>query len=448
MELDSAKPLKILVVEDELVNSKLVLGMLSKSSLSISEVVCAESLKAAVEILDNDDIDVVLLDLNLPDSAGLDTLARVGKYPDVAVVVITGGYDDKLGLKAVTKGAQEYLIKGKYDIQTLSKSIYYAIHRKQADESVRHAYEELDDAHKDLKEMQSQMVQSEKLASIGVLAAGVAHEMNTPVGFVASNFETLKNYVKKIEDLIATYEGFVGQIEAAGNAELIAGVESIKEIRKDLKIDFVLEDIQGLFDESKEGLERVTNIVQNLRDFSRIDQAEDFAEHDLNNSIESTLVVARNEIKYDCNIKTDFSEVPAILCNSGQINQVLLNILVNAAQAIKMAEKDDMGNITIKTYANEEEVVCEITDDGPGISSDKLPKIFDPFFTTKPVGKGTGLGLSVSYNIIVNKHKGKLLVDSTVGKGTTFAIKLPIQLENQNEKKELDANEKENSVIC
>jgi signal transduction histidine kinase len=203
-----------------------------------------------------------------------------------------------------------------------------------------------------------------------------------------------------------------------------------------MKIDFILDDVEELIEESTEGLQRITDIVQNLRDFSRIDQAEDFGDYDLNSGIEATLVVAKNAIKYDCNIQTDFSEVPMIFCNSGQVNQVFLNILVNAAQAIGTVERDDRGTIAIKTYATETDVVCEISDDGPGIPDDKVSKIFDPFFTTKPVGKGTGLGLSVSYDIIVNKHKGQLLVDSTVGEGTTFKIVLPIHPEKPSESQE------------
>jgi len=449
MNSDRIKEINILVVEDDPLNRTLVEGFLSESTLPISKVKSAESLNDALEFLDKDEFDVVLLDLNLPDSKELDTLDRVvRKHPYLAIVVITGEYGEDLGLKAIAGGAQEYLVKANFNKEVLSKSIYYAFERKQAEEDTRLAYKELEKTHKELKKMQSQMVQSEKMASIGALAAGVAHEINTPVGFVASNFETLNNYIRKFCELITMYEDITGKIDTLDKVELKSKAALICETRQNMHIDFILEDIEELLSDSKEGLERVTNIVQNLRDFSRIDQAEDFDEHDLNSGIEATLVVARNEIKYDCNIQTDFSQVPTIFCNSDQINQVFLNILVNAAQAIKTVEREDKGNITIKTYATEEEVVCEITDDGPGIPPDKLTKIFDPFFTTKPVGKGTGLGLSVSYDIVVNKHEGELLVDSTVGKGTTFAIKLPIKWENQNKKKELETDEKENRVIC
>lgn len=320
--------------------------------------------------------------------------------------------------------------------------------RKLAEEAARQAYNELQDANRELKEMQSQIVQNEKLASIGQLAAGVAHEMNTPVGFVASNFQTLESYLKKFKNLLAMYHELIGEIETSEKTELLNKADIIKKSWDDMKIDFILEDIQELFDDSGEGMDRITNIIQSLKDFSRIDQPGSRDEYDINNGVEATLVVAGNEIKYDADIKTEFSEVPPIMCNAGQINQVFLNILVNAAQAIKSQERKGMGTITIKTYAADSEAICEISDDGPGIAPDKLPKIFDPFFTTKPVGKGTGLGLSVSYDIIVNKHKGKLLVDSTVGKGTKFTIKLPISKKEQDSEKEIQSDGKKNGIVC
>ncbi|HUU16130.1 MAG TPA: ATP-binding protein [Sedimentisphaerales bacterium] len=211
------------------------------------------------------------------------------------------------------------------------------------------------------------------------------------------------------------HDKLAGQVETSENPQLRTIVDGIGQFRDDMQIDFILEDIKRLFDDSREGLDRTIEIIQNLRDFSRIDQPGSRDEYDLNVGIKATLVVAGNEIKYDADVKTEFSELPLFFCHSGQINQVLLNILINAAQAIKSQERDDRGTITIRTYASDDRVVCEISDDGPGIPPENISKIFDPFFTTKPVGKGTGLGLSVSYGIVVNKHNGELLVDSTVG---------------------------------
>jgi signal transduction histidine kinase len=330
-------------------------------------------------------------------------------------------------------------------IDNLNKEIAV---RKQAEEATAQAYIKLEDANKELKETQSQLVQNEKLASIGQLAAGIAHEINTPVGFVASNFQTLESYIDKIEEMLKMYDKLIVEIEASGKTELLNQTHAITKSRGDMKIDFILEDIQELFSDSKEGVARITNIVRSLRDFSRIDQPGSLDEYDFNDGIKATLVVAKNEIKYDANVKTDFSEVPSILCHAGQINQVFLNVLINAAQAIKSRHGDDMGAITIKTYATDDQVVCEISDNGGGIAPENLSKVFDPFFTTKPTGKGTGLGLSVSYDIIVHKNNGQLLVDSTVGEGTTFTIKLPIENQNLTTEEEIISNGKKNDIIC
>ena len=319
--------------------------------------------------------------------------------------------------------------------------------RKQAEKEIAEANRKLEQANRELKEMQSQVVQNEKLASIGQLAAGVAHEMNTPVGFVASNFQTLQSYMSKFMKLFELYESLTKAVEDGDRDSRLECMQGINQSREKMKIDFILGDLEELFSESKEGLERVTDIIQNLRDFSRVDQSEDCDEYDLNEGIKTTLIVARNELKYDVDIDLQLSDLPQIACHSGQINQVFLNILVNAAQAIKSQERGEKGHVGIRTHATETHVVCEITDDGPGIPETVLSKVFDPFFTTKPPGKGTGLGLSVSYDIVVTKHKGELIVDSQPEKGTTFIVKLPIQGITPSKGKELP-NEEENCAVC
>jgi two-component system NtrC family sensor kinase len=340
---------------------------------------------------------------------------------------------------------------GAYSLRRWEELKYEITERKQAEENLRAAYKKLEKTNKELKDTQVQLVQTEKLASIGQLAAGVAHEINNPLGFVTSNFETLENYIKKINRLLDMYNELIGEIEASEKTELLDKAGVIEENRNDTKIDHILEYIPGLLDDSRKGLERISKIVKNLRNFSGIDLPESLYKYDINDGIETALIAAKNEIKYDAAIRTEFSEVPLILCNPAKVNQVLLNILMNAAQAIEAKQRDDKGKgtITIETYQTDDYVVCEISDDGCGIPTDALPNIFDPFFTTRPVGKGTGLGLSVSYDIIVAKHKGKLLVDSTVGVGTKFTIKLPInnkkKLKNTQEK---EKNAKENSIVC
>jgi hemerythrin-like metal-binding protein len=259
-----------------------------------------------------------------------------------------------------------------------------------------------------VEEAQQQLLQSEKMAAIGQLAAGVAHEINNPVGFVNSNLGTLKSYVSQLLDIISAYEG--------GNPEEISAA------RKKADIEFLREDLPSLVTESQEGLNRVTKIVKNLKDFSHVDQAEAQQFADLNAAIESTLNVVWNELKYKAEIVRELGDIPQVECIPAQINQVIMNLLVNAAQAI-----ENQGKIFVRSGSENQQAWFEIEDTGQGMSEEVRNRIFEPFFTTKPVGKGTGLGLSISYDIIVKKHGGHMDVTSTPGQGTCFRIWLPIQ---------------------
>lgn len=276
-----------------------------------------------------------------------------------------------------------------------------------------------------LKRTQSQLIQKEKMAGIGQLAAGVAHEMNNPLGFVTSNFNMLGEYVKRLLDLIAAYREFVQGMSGDGDEEIKEAILQLRQLEKQKKLAFLLEDLEPLFSESKEGLARVGEIIKALRIFSRVDVANQYEDYDLNAGVETTLVVARNEIKYVADVNTDFQNIPTAKAIGGQINQVLLNLLVNGAQAIKSAQLADKGMIRVSTFVDGEYIGCSITNNGPVIPQEIQNRIFEPFFTTKPIGEGTGLGLSISYDIIVNQHGGKISFVSTLEGGTIFTIKLP-----------------------
>lgn len=271
---------------------------------------------------------------------------------------------------------------------------------------------ELADSNLKLQKTQQLMVQHEKMASIGQLAAGVAHEINNPLGFLISNNTTLEKNARKLQEAWA-------QTWALEGASLV-GAELSSRIERLFSQTF------EIFAESRDGFERIQNIVGNLKNFSRLDQHQSLAEFDVNAGIESTLVVAWNEIKYVAEVHKKLDPLPLVRCNANEINQVFLNIMVNAAQAIAEQKKSDKGILDIKTVQHGENVIIAIADDGPGIPEAIQNKIFDPFFTTKAPGKGTGLGLSISYDIIVSKHGGALWVESTQGVGTTFFISLPI----------------------
>ncbi len=272
---------------------------------------------------------------------------------------------------------------------------------------------ELADANLALKKTQAVMVQHEKMASIGQLSAGVAHEINNPLGFLKSNHEMLERYVSAMR---SAYR----EIEAIAPEEVPA-------IARRHDLEYIDSEIDSIFSESDEGFARIMHIVESLKNFSRIDQGALFEEYDVNAGIESTLVVARNEIKYVADVQLSLTPLPKIQARGNEINQVLLNILVNAAQAIAGQRRSERGSIVISTAAREGRALITIRDDGPGIPQAILGKIFDPFFTTKEPGKGTGLGLSISYDIVTTKHGGSLNVDPAPGGGTVFSIELPFE---------------------
>ncbi len=262
-----------------------------------------------------------------------------------------------------------------------------------------------------LEEAQNQLLQSEKMASIGQLAAGVAHEINNPVGFVSSNLGTLQRYINDLLRLLAAYE----EREATMVDAVLA---DIRRLKKEIDAAYLREDVIVLLDESLDGLQRVKRIVQDLKNFSHVDRAE-VEMADLEAGMESTLNVVWNELKYKAKVVKEYGGVPPIECLPSQLNQVFMNLLVNAAHAI-----EEQGVITIRSGHDDSQVWVEVADTGKGIAPEHLGRIFEPFFTTKPVGKGTGLGLSLSYSI-VNKHGGHIEVHSQVGQGSTFRVILP-----------------------
>lgn len=304
------------------------------------------------------------------------------------------------------------------EITSLNQRLQDAVHQ------VKAKNQKLQQTLQRLKETQVQMLHSEKMSSIGQLAAGVAHEINNPTGFVSSNLETLSDYQEDMRDLILKYRSLVTCVADKWNNEgtcvdFFKQASAIREKESQIDIDFILQDATDLIKESREGVERIKKIVLNLKDFAHpgVNEAQ---LADINRSIESTLNIVWNELKYKATVKKNFSDLPQVNCYPQQLNQVFMNLLVNAAQAI-----DKEGEINITTRNMDGKVEITISDTGCGIPRENLSKIFDPFFTTKEVGKGTGLGLNVAYNII-KKHKGTINVESEVGKGTRFIIQLPL----------------------
>jgi PAS domain S-box-containing protein len=291
--------------------------------------------------------------------------------------------------------------------------------RNRAQNLLQEQYQQLESLHHKLQEAQTQLLQSEKLASIGQLAAGVAHEINNPIGYVHSNLGTLENYIRDLFILIDRYEA----AEASFPSESPA-LGELSELKGKLDLPYLREDIPQLMSESKEGISRVRKIIQDLKDFSRLDSSPDWQYANLHQGLDSTLNIVHNEIKYHADVVKEYGDIPNIECLPSQLNQVFMNLLVNAAHAIEGPH----GTITVRSgvAVSGDEVWVEVADTGKGIPEEIRNRIFDPFFTTKAVGKGTGLGLSLAYGII-QKHHGRIEVESEVGQGTTFRISLPIQ---------------------
>jgi signal transduction histidine kinase len=265
------------------------------------------------------------------------------------------------------------------------------------------------------------------MASIGQLAAGVAHEINNPTGFVNSNIKTLSGYVEDLLGLLDGYRQLFRDIREM-NIENVPMATKISEqmtaishTENEIDIEYLRSDLPELIEESREGMDRIRKIVMDLKDFAHPEDNQKIS--DINECIESTLNIVWNEIKYKAKLEKHYEDIPPVMCYPRQLNQVIMNLLVNAAQAI-----DDQGVIKIKTEAIDGNARIIIGDTGKGIPKEHISKIFDPFFTTKPVGKGTGLGLNLVYNII-KKHGGTVSVESELGKGTTFTVDIPLKTE-------------------
>ena len=291
-------------------------------------------------------------------------------------------------------------------------AIYFVRRSEQTNAALRISYQELDAAKRHELDMSSRLTQSEKLAALGQLAAGVAHEINNPMAFVASNIQTMHKYA----DVIANLMQAAQQLQ---NGQMSA--EAFEALKKKLSFDFVLADLRTILSETQEGVVRVKHIVDDLKNFARGDPQQAWVVCDIQQGIKSTLNIVNHEIKYRAEVKWDWQALPPIECIPSQLNQVFLNLIVNAAQAMPA---DKIGEITLRSGVQGKNIWVEVCDNGEGIAEDVKNRIFEPFYTTKGLGVGTGLGLSVSLGI-VQRHQGQLLVQSEVGKGTCVRVVLP-----------------------
>jgi PAS domain S-box-containing protein len=318
-------------------------------------------------------------------------------------------------LTGVGNKATPYTVYDVETVQLIASAIWRIVQRRRAEQATRDALAAQRALIQKLEEAQNQLLQSEKMASIGQLAAGVAHELNNPIGFVNSNLGTLDGYLR---DLFAIADAYADA--AASALPECPQLDRAHALKQEKDYDFLRADTFQLLAESKEGLSRVAKIVKDLKDFSRAGEAT-YQWADLHQGLDSTLNIVWNELKYKCTVTKDYGDLPRIWCVPSQLNQVFMNLLVNAAHAIP-----EKGEIAIRTGSQGDEIFVAIADTGTGIAPEHLNRIFEPFFTTKPVGKGTGLGLSLAYSI-VQKHQGRFEVHSELGKGSVFTVWLPTE---------------------
>ncbi|MFH1217292.1 MAG: response regulator [Pseudomonadota bacterium] len=383
----------------------------------------AENGRQALELLSRKSFSLVLLDIEMPLMSGMEVLEQLRKNKqDQAVIMVTGIDDPDVAKSAIELGINGYLIKPFeknelliYVEQTLRSIELEKKNREYRDsleQKVQERTRELEKACRDLKSSQDQLLHQEKLATIGHLAAGVAHEINNPTGYVGSNLSTLAKYLVRITEFYQLLDDYLPLLP---EEKLV----SLREERQKQKIDFLLEDSREIITESLEGVERIKKIVAGLKSFSRKEQ-DSSSSVNINECLENAVTVAWNELKYKADVEKDYGDLPLIKCFPNQMGQVFVNLLVNAAHSI-----EGHGRITIRTSQEGDFVSVSICDTGCGMSPEVRDKIFDPFFTTKKEGVGTGLGLSI-VSEIVKKHEGEIFLQSQIGKGSTFTVRIPV----------------------
>jgi signal transduction histidine kinase len=409
----STSPVPILLVDHDEKDFNAARALLEQFETDTYCLDWAPDFEAGLRALSKGAYALVLVEYHLGGKTGLDFLqALKDRGPEAPVIVLTEKGDREVDLQVMREGAYDFLIKGEYDASLLERSLRYALSRRKTEEHLLHTARELERMNSTLKETQSRIIQQEKMASIGQLAAGVAHEINNPIGFVSSNLRTLAKYADSVTGFFKELQRLLADAPAG------SPLHALKDQWRDRQLDYAVEDMIDLIQESLEGTDRVVKIVKDLKNFSRVDEAE-HQHANINDCLDSTINIVWNELKYKAQLTKEYGALPRIKCFPRLLNQVFMNLLVNASHAI-----EKQGVITVKTWQDNGSIVASVSDTGCGIPEPIRKKIFEPFFTTKEAGKGTGLGLSIAYDIVA-RHKGEITVDSEVGRGTTFTVRVP-----------------------
>jgi signal transduction histidine kinase len=418
--LDSVEPQadasdrRILIVDDEAAIRALFESFLNENY----DCETAASADEALAILATKTFALVISDMMMPGRNGVELLREVkSRFPETAVIMISGIDRPQRVRDALRLGAFDYLIKP-CDLDVLALSVERALERRLLQRTTA-SYKahlenqniELANSKTELERLQAQLVHTEKMASLGQLSAGIAHELNNPAGFIYGNVDILRDYLTDLEKLLKVYD------EIAMPPESAALVATLKT---QISYEKLLGDLGSIIVDCREGARRICDVVKNLRLFSRLDEAE-LKKVDIHEGIDSTIrLLSRYYGGGKIVLRRDYANLPSVNCYAGQLNQVWMNLLGNAAQAL-----NSQGEVSVSTSFEADWITVAISDTGAGINEEDLPRIFDPFFTTKPVGEGTGLGLSISYGII-ERHGGAITVTSKVGSGTTFKVRIPV----------------------
>ena len=409
---------RILIVDDEDAVRRMYAACLGERY----QCTTARDAQEALLRLASENFALVITDVQMPGLSGIELLRRVVEhFPETAVIIASGVQRSQRVLDALRLGAYDYLIKP-FELDVLELSVERALEKRALLRDARRYKRELESRNsellrrqEELERLQAQIVHSEKMASLGQLAAGVAHELNNPAGFIYGNMEMLGRCAAGLERLQQYYD------QAALPEGVAAGADALK---KEIGYEHLLTDLRSIVEDCHSGAERIRDVVQNLRLFSRLDEAE-FKKVDLHEGLESTIrLLSQYYGQGRTRLERDYTELPPVDCYAGQLNQVWMNLLQNAAQAA-----GPQGSVRVATRLEGHTAVVRVSDTGAGISPEHMEKIFDPFFTTKPVGEGTGLGLSISYGI-VKRHGGTISVESSPGVGATFAVAIPVDAED------------------
>ena len=406
---------RILIVDDE----ESVRGLFAEYLSQNYSCAQAADAQEALNLLAREPFALVLTDIQMPGLGGIELLRKITElYADTAVIIVSGIDRIQRVIDAIRVGASDYIVKP-CELDVLALRVERALERRTLLRNARKYKQDLELRNVELargktamERLQAQITQTEKMASLGQLAAGVAHELNNPAGFIYSNIDVLKEYVARLQRYLSAVNETALPPAAAAR---------LNEIKEQIDYDNIVADLSLILTDCYIGAERIRDVVKNLRLFSRLDEA-DFKRVDLNEGIESTVRLLSLYYKDGrITLCRDYGELPQVNCYAALLNQVWMNLLMNAAQAIGKVD----GEVRISTRSEGDRVVAIFSDTGGGIAPENVKRIFDPFFTTKPVGEGTGLGLSISHSII-QRHGGKIEVSSVFGKGTTFTISIPV----------------------